>query len=47
LLRIGIHPPDWYHPAIRNQILNLTATALAVRRAMTYEQWLAIMRGQK
>ena len=47
LLRVGIHPPDWDHPAIRNQILNLTSTALAGRRAMTYQQWLAIMRGQE
>jgi predicted deacetylase len=47
LLRIGIHPPDWDHPAIRNQILKLTSTALAVRRAMTYQQWLASMRGQE
>ena len=47
LLRIGIHPPDWDHAAIRNQILSLTSTALAGRRAMTYQQWLASMRGQE
>jgi hypothetical protein len=47
LLRVGIHPPDWDHPAIRNQILSLTSTALAGRRAMTYQQWLASMRGQE
>jgi hypothetical protein len=47
LLRIGIHPPDWDHPAIRNQILSITSTALAGRRAMTYQQWLASMRGQE
>jgi predicted deacetylase len=47
LLRVGIHPPDWDHPAIRNQILNLTSTALAGRRAMTYQQWLASMRRQE
>jgi predicted deacetylase len=47
LLRVGIHPPDWDHTAIRDQILNMTSTALAGRRAMTYEQWLASMRGQE
>ena len=47
LLRIGIHPPDWDHPAIRNQILSITSAALAGRRAMTYHRWLASMRGQE
>ena len=47
LLRVGIHPPDWEHPAIRNQILSITSTALAGRRAMTYQQWIASMRGQE
>jgi predicted deacetylase len=47
LLRVGIHPPDWDHAAIRNQILSITSTALAGRRAMTYQQWLASMRGQE
>ena len=47
LLRVGIHPPDWDHSAIRNQILSITATALAGRRAMTYQQWLASTRGQQ
>lgn len=47
LLRVGIHPPDWDHPAILNQILSLTSTALAGRRAMTYQQWLASMRRQE
>lgn len=47
LLRVGIHPPDWDHAAIRNQILRLTSTALAGRRAMTYQQRLASMRRQE
>jgi hypothetical protein len=47
LLRVGIHPPDWDYAAIRDQILNLTSAALAGRRAMTYQQWLASMRGQE
>lgn len=44
LTRIGIHPPDWDHPAIRRQILKIAGKALAVREAMTYEGWLHRMR---
>lgn len=40
LMRVGLHPPDWDHPAIRRQILELIRTALAGREAMTYEGWL-------
>ena len=47
LLRIGIHPPDWDHGTIRGQILHLTSKALAGRRAMTYQQWIATTRGQE
>jgi predicted deacetylase len=47
LLRVGIHPPDWDYAAIQNQIMSLTSAALAGRRAMTYQQWLASMRGQE
>jgi predicted deacetylase len=47
LLRIGIHPPDWEHPAIRAQILEVTSAALAGRHAMSYQQWLASTRGQE
>lgn len=39
VLRIGIHPPDWHHPAIRRQILEVCRRALADRRPMTYESW--------
>lgn len=46
LLRIGIHPPDWEHPAIRRQILLLTRAALADREAMTYQQWLLRQRSR-
>lgn len=44
LCRIGIHPPDWDHGAIRRQILSLTRGMLAGRRAMTYQQWLTLQR---
>ncbi|MFZ4682521.1 MAG: DUF2334 domain-containing protein [Terrimicrobiaceae bacterium] len=40
LLRFGLHPPDWDHPAIKRQILQLLRAALAGREAITYEDWL-------
>lgn len=40
LLRIGIHPPDWDHPAIRKQIMKFAGAALAARKAITYQDWL-------
>ena len=40
LLRFGLHPPDWDHPAIKRQILQLLRTALAGREAITYEDCL-------
>ena len=39
LLRVGLHPPDWDHPQIKEQILALTAAAQEGREVMTYEQW--------
>lgn len=46
LLRVGLHPPDWDHKAIKEQALRLISTALAEREAMTYEDWLARLRAQ-
>lgn len=40
MLRVGLHPPDWDHPAIRAQCLGLIRAALAGRTVMTYEGWL-------
>ena len=40
LVRVGIHPPDWDHPAIRRQILRIVRTEISGREAMTYEGWL-------
>lgn len=47
LTRIGIHPPDWDHPRIREQILRIVAKALAARQPMTYDGWLSQMRAEK
>lgn len=44
LARIGIHPPDWDHPAIRRQILEIAGKALAAREPMTYHGWLNRLR---
>lgn len=39
LLRIGLHPPDWNYPAIRQHALSSTTRALKKRNAMTYREW--------
>lgn len=44
LMRVGLHPPDWTHDAIRSQALELIRGALAARQVMTYEEWLVRMR---
>jgi len=41
LLRIGLHPPDWQHPAIRAHILRCINEAVALREVVTYGKWLA------
>jgi predicted deacetylase len=41
LLRLGIHPPDFDHPAIRDQIGRIIDEALRTRRPMTYQSYLA------
>ena len=40
LLRIGLHPPDWKHQAIRNHILKSLRLAVRTREATTYREWL-------
>jgi uncharacterized protein len=40
LLRLGIHPPDFDHPAIWEQIGRIIDEALRDRRAMAYHAWL-------
>jgi len=41
LLRVGLHPPDWRHPAIRRHALNCIRQAARNREVMTYAKWLA------
>jgi predicted deacetylase len=40
LVRVGLHPPDWEHAAIREHARKCLVRALATREAMTYEDWL-------
>jgi uncharacterized protein len=47
LLRIGLHPVDWQHGAVRRQALHLVRSALAAREAITYEEWLARLRSKQ
>jgi uncharacterized protein len=46
LLRIGLHPVDWQHGAVRAQALHLVRRALVAREAITYEGWLARLRSE-
>lgn len=40
LLRIGLHPPDWEHSAIRRHALECVRKATGDRRVTTYGKWL-------
>src|SRR5436309_9770555 len=44
LLRISIHPPDYFHPTIWRQILALIAATSSMRAATTYQDWIAEQR---
>lgn len=44
LLRISIHPPDYSHPAIWRQILDLVEATQSARTAITYRDWIAQQR---
>jgi hypothetical protein len=44
LLRIGLHPPDWDHPAIRRHALARIAEAARHRDVTTYRNWLDLWR---
>jgi hypothetical protein len=41
LLRIGLHPPDWQHEAIRRHALACIARAAATREVTTYGKLVA------
>ena len=40
LMRLGLHPPDWGHRAVRRHILGLIRRAVQTRRVTTYRDWL-------
>ena len=44
LLRISIHPPDYSHPAIWHQIVDLIEAAAGSRTVTTYQDWIAEQR---
>lgn len=44
LLRIGLHPPDWEHEAIRRHAMNCIRKAAAERQVTTYGEWVRGMR---
>lgn len=42
LLRLGLHPPDWNHPAIRKHALTTVSRVIEQRVAMTYADWIIL-----
>jgi predicted deacetylase len=44
LLRISIHPPDYSHPEIWRQIVDLIDATSGLRAATTYQDWIAEQR---
>ena len=44
LLRISIHPPDYYQPGIWNQILSFITATRNARTTTTYQDWVAEQR---
>jgi predicted deacetylase len=44
LVRLSIHPPDYSHPAIWRQIVDLASTMGGVRTPTTYQDWVADQR---
>ena len=47
LLRIGLHPPDWEHGAIRRHALESIRRAALGRRVTTYGKWLDLARASR
>jgi predicted deacetylase len=47
LVRIGLHPPDWEHEAIRHHALACIRKAASGRRVTTYGKWLDLVRASR
>lgn len=44
MVRMGLHPPDWAFPEIREHAQNCLRRALATREALPYDDWLGRQR---
>lgn len=40
LLRLGLHPPDWKHAAIRSHVLASVRKVIKQRQSLTYSLWI-------
>ena len=47
LLRLSIHPPDFSHPAIWRQIVDLVSEMAPARTPTTYQDWIAEKRQKR
>lgn len=42
LVRLGLHPPDWEHEAIKAQALRLARRLCSCRRVIRYRDWVGV-----
>src|SRR5438067_3146082 len=47
LVRLSIHPPDFSHPAIWRQIVDLISDMVPIRTPITYQDWIAEQRRKR
>jgi uncharacterized protein len=47
LVRLSIHPPDFSHPAIWRQIVDLISEMAPIRTPTTYQDWIGEQRRQR
>jgi hypothetical protein len=47
LMRLGIHPPDFAHPAVWRQIVDLISEMASLRTPTTYQDWIGEQRRKR
>jgi predicted deacetylase len=47
LVRVSIHPPDFSHPTIWRQIVDLISEMAPIRTPITYQDWIADQRQKR
>jgi len=47
LVRLSIHPPDFLHPAVWRQIVDLVSEMAPIRMPTTYQDWIGEQRRKR